>query len=1261
MIKAMRSKPRKGENMITQFLAKFIKSRGSLACFICTLLFIQQTYSQDMGFDLATRAGGPNAEQAYAIATDGSGNVYVTGYFSQTATFGSTVLSNLSGNHDIFITKIDNSGKFIWVIKADFSLPAGTAEGLGIAVDGSGYIFVTGRFSGQVYFGSTMLTSAGGTDIFIAKISNSGSFVWAKRAGGGKTMYTTYNDDGRGIAVDGAGHVFVTGTCSGTAVFGSVTLASGGIFVAKMDNSGNFIWVKQVGAGEGLGIAIDGSGNVFMTGILLYGLNDLNQDIFVVKLDASGNLVWSKQAGGFTADQGWGIAVDRAGNVFLTGVFSGTATFGSLSFTNNVGGYDIFIAKMNNSGNFVWVKQVGGTNADLGGYGLAIAADGSGNAYVTGYFSGLSQFGSFPLSSAGYGDIFVTKLDNTGRFIWAQRAGGSSSEEGDGIAVDGSGNVFVAGGFFGTAKFGSASITSAGDKDIFITKMKPQFPDIASDPVSWNFGSVNAGGNSGKQFSISNKGSANLNITAVTLLGSNASEFSLELGNALPFTIPVGSTTLDIKVRFKPTSTGSKSASLSIASNDHDENPFLISLTGTGVAASAPDIDSDPVSWNFGSVNIGNHSPKLFSISNTGNAILNTTAVTLTGANASEFSFQSGDNASFTIPVGTTTHSITVLFNPTSTGSKSATLKIASNDPDENPFNVSLTGTGTSGGTPDIACNFPNWNFGSVNLGSHSDKVFGVRNDGSASLNIISATLVGANASEFSIQSGGGSFSLASGEVRDITVRYTPASVGAKVAWLEIASNDPDENPYRIGMDGTGAAASAPDIASDPASWNYGSVNTGDHSDKMFSISNAGNANLTVASTTLTGANVSEFSIQNGGGAFTLASGASRNIMVRFSPTSAGSKSASLSMASNDPDENPFLINLSGTGGTSAAFIVIDGLKDNFYSQLTGPNDGYLQLRYYAWNDNGKPANDADLSAKIWTAWDSQWFYLYEEVKDNILSGNATNVWEEDCLELKVDPQATSEANSIWETRLTALDMGSAGVVSADNMSTLQGSQKQWFRKTVTGGYVLELAIQWSAIISGSETITPAAGNVFGMGINQHDNDAGAVRRATLQWGAVLLDAAWNTPKYLGTVKFLSGNKLQFIAKNNITSVTNPIPYDGSEYNRTGVEEASTAPPKAFTLEQNYPNPFNPSTTVRYQVPERSSVFLSVCDIQGHRLRTLVKGIMEPGSYTVQWDARDEAGEALPSGVYLCRLETSGVGGSGAVKSVSTLKMILLR
>jgi len=331
-------------------------------------------------------------------------------------------------------------------------------------------------------------------------------------------------------------------------------------------------------------------------------------------------------------------------------------------------------------------------------------------------------------------------------------------------------------------------------------------------------------------------------------------------------------------------------------------------------------------------------------------------------------------------------------------------------------------------------------------------------------------------------------------------------------------------------------------------------------------------------------------------------------------------------------------------------YMRVDCRKDPFYTQLTGPDNGYLQLRSYAFNDNGKPKDDKDLSAKVWTAWDDKWFYLYEEVKDDTLSGDATNVWEEDALELKIDPQPTDSLhNSVWGTELTALGKATKKVVSADSLSNVPDSLKQWSRAKITGGYALELAIRWSAITAGTptETVTPAAGTVFGMAVNQHDNDAHARRQASVQWAAVLKDAVWNTPKYLGTVKFLDNHQLQFIPTNAMTGVTNEIPYDGSDYTPAGVDDRPSVP-KAFALEQNYPNPFNPTTTISFAVPKASDVRLTVYDMRGREVAVLAEGRRAPGVYTVRFDGKEFA-----SGVYFYRLKA----GSTVLKQ----KMVMLK
>ncbi|MDM7925426.1 MAG: sugar-binding protein, partial [bacterium] len=315
--------------------------------------------------------------------------------------------------------------------------------------------------------------------------------------------------------------------------------------------------------------------------------------------------------------------------------------------------------------------------------------------------------------------------------------------------------------------------------------------------------------------------------------------------------------------------------------------------------------------------------------------------------------------------------------------------------------------------------------------------------------------------------------------------------------------------------------------------------------------------------------------------------------------------------------------------------VVVDGEKDRFYETLTGPGDGHLELRSYAWNDVGAPADDNDMSSRLWAAWDEKWFYLYEEVSDGLLSADGPNVWENDCLELKFDAAPTDTlTDSVWDLRLTALDGATPGVTLWDNLDhATENAWKQWHRKTIAGGYALELAVQWQAITANGETIVPQTGTEFGMGIKQHDNDEGTGISAMLQWSAVLLDRVWNTPKYMGTVRLLPDHQVQFIPTNKMTGVTNSVPYDGSDYTRSGIAEAAF--PAAFGLMQNYPNPFNPSTTVRFSLPRDGNARVSVLDARGREVEVLAEGLLSAGEHCIRFD-----GAGLAAGIYILNLQT---------------------
>ena len=343
-----------------------------------------------------------------------------------------------------------------------------------IAVDGTGNSYVTGRFDGTATFGSFALTSAGESDVFVAKYDTTGNVLWAQSGEGseGKVVF--------GIGVDAAGNSYVTGTFQGTVTFAPFALASAGdwgIYLVKYDTGGNVLWAQSA---EGSvwdsvgGLAVDAAGNSYVTGefadMATFGSFTLTsaggRDVFVVKYDSGGNVSWARSGGGTAKDQTYDIAVDTADNCYITGGYRGPATFGSVTLPTTADS-ELFLAKYDAGGNVLWAQSAG----TIDGAVYAIAADPVGNSYVTGAFFGTATFGSFTLTSVGNHSIFVVKYDTGGNVLWARSAGGPPHwSKSLGIAVDEAGISHVTGEFENTATFGAFTLTSAGFFDMFLAE-----------------------------------------------------------------------------------------------------------------------------------------------------------------------------------------------------------------------------------------------------------------------------------------------------------------------------------------------------------------------------------------------------------------------------------------------------------------------------------------------------------------------------------------------------------------------------------------------------------------------------------------------------------------------------------------------------------------------------------------------------------------------------------------------------------------------
>ena len=450
----------------------------------------KNVYAQAPSWAWAKSAGGTFIDYGWGCATDINGNVYITGYFnSSTITFGSTTLNNTNTNSDIFIVKYDPSGNVLWAKNAggidnDVGRSCATDGSGNVYV--TGYFN-----SSSITFGSTTLTNAStSSDIFIVKYDPNGNVLWAQREGGtfSEWGYSCASDASGNVYV--TGYFNSSSITFGSTVLTNANAGVADIFIVKYDSSGTILWAQRagdIGIDYGWSCTTDVSGNVYLTGYFLsasitFGTTTLNNistgsaDIFIVKYDSSGTILWAQRAGGTNEDRGYSTATDVSGNLYVTGFFrSFTITFGSTTLTNaNTGNDDIFIVKYDSIGTVLWAERAGGFADDIG---YSTTTDAGGNVYITGEFQSSSiTFGSTTLTNTniGYTDVFIANYDMNGNVLWAKNAGGTGNDGGRSCATDASGNVYVTGTFYSLSiAFGSTTLTNANtiNSDIFTAKL----------------------------------------------------------------------------------------------------------------------------------------------------------------------------------------------------------------------------------------------------------------------------------------------------------------------------------------------------------------------------------------------------------------------------------------------------------------------------------------------------------------------------------------------------------------------------------------------------------------------------------------------------------------------------------------------------------------------------------------------------------------------------------------------------------------------
>ncbi len=455
----------------------------------------------------AKHIGGTQTVFGQAIATDVQGNVYTTGYFTGATDFdpGSgiyaltapTATNSSSMSEGIFISKVDVNGNFVWAKNVGGYSGINFNRGVSIAVDKMNSVYVCGYFSGTGDFdpgiGIYYLTGPGA---FILKLDPLGNFAWVKHLSG--------SCKANSIVVNEYGNSFVTGTFYGSMAIGTpgltYTLSGTGnnsnAFICRLDGLGNCLWTKQIEMSNGNSIVIDANYNSYITGSFSNSADfdpgpasftlspQQNGNIFILKLDAFGNYVFARNIGSSFQSNVSSIAVDHDQNIYTAGYFYQAADFdpGSDTFKlySDSSSYDIFISKLNNQGDFAWAKRIGGPRNDQS---TSMVTDSLGNVYLAGIFFGTSDFdpgpNTYTITSVGYRDMFISKLDAGGNFVFAGSSGVPTSQIINngifGITLDAQSAIYATGAYCSYMDFDLSSSTYfmpvAGNYDMFILKM----------------------------------------------------------------------------------------------------------------------------------------------------------------------------------------------------------------------------------------------------------------------------------------------------------------------------------------------------------------------------------------------------------------------------------------------------------------------------------------------------------------------------------------------------------------------------------------------------------------------------------------------------------------------------------------------------------------------------------------------------------------------------------------------------------------------
>jgi hypothetical protein len=460
---------------------------------------------------------GITSKQNLSITADSLGNVYTVGTFRGKVDFNPSLLpqdtfflqNNSTTLDDAFVLKLNAAGVFQWAFKigTDFDYDAATT----VKADAQGNVYVSGTFGAfTVDFDpspATFTMSSNNRDGFVAKYSSAGSLIWAKN-----NVSSGLQDNNFDLVLDNSGNAYITGLFRFVADFDpsptTFTLSYGGGstcgFVQKLDANGNLVWAKGFNGTNnsddcnGISIGLDNAGNVYSHGYFRnvidfdpspIATNTLVSssagDTYFLKLNTLGDFVWVKQIDLPPASMTSGkVKFDEQGNAYLASSFTGTVDVdpgaATNSFTTTTFNWDILLEKINNNGNFVWAKQMGGSSLD---YANAIDVDRNGKIIISGSYQLSADFNPGAavntLTTSGFGDddIFIATYDNSGNYLSAERVGSNTnSDRANSVCFDTKNITYLCGNFrdigdFNPSPVAQSTIGIANTESCFILKL----------------------------------------------------------------------------------------------------------------------------------------------------------------------------------------------------------------------------------------------------------------------------------------------------------------------------------------------------------------------------------------------------------------------------------------------------------------------------------------------------------------------------------------------------------------------------------------------------------------------------------------------------------------------------------------------------------------------------------------------------------------------------------------------------------------------